>query len=87
MTVGRSAFYRDGICHNLADMADLHPLPIIRFGSVYRKRRSRLPIRLFWNPAYTDSYTGLCALFCLPVDPALADAARAVRLLRQAGLK
>lgn len=92
MTIGRSAFYQDGVCYNLVDMVDLTafadralwlcvlqtPFPTADVLTMDAKDG---------DPVYADGYTGLRAMFRLPVDAGAADADRAAELLRQAGLE
>ena len=90
MTIGRSAFYRDGLMYTLVDMIDLTPfadraLWLLLLQSSFPTAEV-VGIDGNGDPDYTDGYTGTRARFRLPVDPAKADAQKAAALLEQAGL-
>ena len=92
MTIGRSAFYQDGVCYNLVDMVDLtafddHALWLCVLQTPFPTADVLTMDAREGDPVYTDSYTGLRAMFRLPVESGMADPARAAELLRRAGLE
>lgn len=91
MTIGRSAFYRDGLMYTLVDMVDLTPfadraLWLILLQSPFPTAEV-VTLDSNGDPDYTDSYTGIRVRFRLPLDPGLANAQKAAALLQQAGLE
>jgi hypothetical protein len=91
MTIGRSAFYLDGIMYTLVDMVDLTPFSdrALWLGLLQSPFPTAevLGMDEDGNPVYRDGYTGTRAMFRLPADPADADSEKAAALLRQAGLE
>ena len=91
MTIGRSAFYRDGLMYTLVDMIDLTPfadraLWLLLLQSSF-PTAGVVGTDENGDPDYADGYTGTRARFRLPVDPAKADAEKAAELLMQVGLE
>ena len=91
MTIGRSAFYLDGIMYTLVDMVDLTPFSDRTLWLCLLQNSfptsDVIGMDEAGNPVYRDGYTGTRAMFRLPAEPANADSEKAAALLRQAGLE
>lgn len=92
MTIARSAFYLDGVCYNLVDMMDLtafsdHALWLCVLQTPFSPADALTMEPQSGDPVYRDNYSGVRALFRLPVLSGKADPQRAGELLRLAGLE